>query len=482
MSAALKDADEVNPQPAIAALLTFKGPVLLDLDETLYLRNSTEDFIDSARPGVLALLAMRLLDAVRPWRWTGGDSTRDVWRIRCVLTLFPWTTRYWATRVRALAAEAGNEPLIAAVKQRTTVPSLLAPIITTLGFRPIVAPLVAALGLPPQIRIVAASVTTFADRRDGKLRLAVKALGHETIRKALVLTDSRQDEELLQACAMPVRTVWPDARFRPALSGLYLPGQYLSQVKRPGERYVTRGILQEDFALWILCSIGLATSPVTHFLGLGLLLLSFWTIYEGGYADNDRVGARFEPAPKLNRAFHEARVVTPLWTPWAWAIASGAGGVFLLRGTGPDALAGGLAWLAVLLSTHGFFLLYNRFDKTTRIWGYAGLQLARSAAFVALVPISAIGAIALGAHILAKWMPYYIYRMEGRNWPDAPHFLNRLLFFLVLAVLLAFATGFRSLATGTTLALLAWNVFRARHELFSMLLGAHRIDRDKPGP
>ena len=39
-----------KPDPVIEAILTHRGPVLLDLDETLYLRNSTEDFIDSARP------------------------------------------------------------------------------------------------------------------------------------------------------------------------------------------------------------------------------------------------------------------------------------------------------------------------------------------------------------------------------------------------------------------------------------------------
>ncbi len=67
---------------ALAELRRFRGPVLVDLDETLFLRNSTEDFIDTARPGILALLLMRLLDVLRPWRWSGGERTRDVWRVR----------------------------------------------------------------------------------------------------------------------------------------------------------------------------------------------------------------------------------------------------------------------------------------------------------------------------------------------------------------------------------------------------------------
>ncbi len=482
MSVAFKHEHEVMPDPAIEAVLTHAGPVLLDLDETLYLRNSTEDFIDSAQPRLFALLAMRLLDFIEPWRWTGGSETRDVWRVRCIVWLFPWAQARWRTRVRVLAASAANTPLIDAVKQRAGMANRQAPIIATLGFQPIVTPLVAALGLPPQIKIIAARLTTFADRRGGKLRLVVAALGNETVRRALVLTDSAQDDALLSACAQPLRTVWPRARFHPALSDLYLPGQYLSHVKRPGERYITRGILQEDFALWVLSSVMLSAHPVRHVVALLFLLLSFWAIYECGYVDNDRVGVRLEHDPKLSKAFLAGAVVTPLWAPWIWALASGAAGVAILRGLGSAAVTGFGIWCAVLAATYGAFALYNRFDKSTRIWLYSCLQVARSAAFVALVPINLIGAIAIGAHVLSKWVPYYIYRAAGKVWPDAPHFMTRLLFFVVLTVLIACATGVATFLTWSTAALLAWNLFRARHELLKTFRGAVRLDKQEPAP
>jgi hypothetical protein len=481
MSAAFLHGHAVEPNPAIEAVLTYLGPVLIDFDETLYLRNSTEDFIDSARPALLALIVMRLLDFIEPWRWTGGGETRDVWRVRCIAALFPWTRGRWKTRVRVLAASAANTPLIDAVNERARRRIGEAPIIATLGFRTIVTPLVSALGLPPQIRIVAAGLGTFADRRGGKLRLVVAALGNETVHHALVLTDSTQDEALLSACALPLRTVWPRARYRPALSGLYLPGQYLAQVKRPGERYITRGILQEDFALWVLSSVMLAPHPVSHVVALLFLLLSFWAIYESGYVDNDRVAVRFEHEPKVSDAFHDGPAVTSRWAPWVWALASGAIGVAMLRGLGSEALAGFGLWGCVLITTYGAFALYNRFDKATRVWLYSCLQLARSAAFVALVPINLIGAIAIGAHVLAKWVPYYIYRAAGKVWPDAPHFMTRLLFFAVLTVLIALATGIGALWTWSTAALLAWMLFRARHELVVTLRGAVRIDRERAG-
>ncbi len=467
---------DVSPEAALGAILDHRGPILLDLDETLYLRNSTEDFIDSARPRLPALLLMRALDLVKPWRWTGGEPTRDVWRVRVVSACFPWTARHWRQRVADLARGFTNLRLMEALRAPGTTT-----IITTVGFHPIVAPLVAALGLP-QARIVAARLWTFTDRRDGKLQMAQGALGDETIRSALVLTDSAQDLALLDACARPLRAVWPEARFRHALSSVYLPGQYLSQVKRPGERYIVRGILQEDFAFWVLASVGLAAVPLAHVIGLLFLLLSFWAIYERGYVDNDLVAARHELEPKLSEAFASAPVATPRWPPWLWALASGAIAIVALRWPSAPVPVDFVAWAAVLAGTHFWFALYNRLDKGTRVWMFAGLQFARGAAFVALVPIAPIGAAALGAHVLAKWVPYHAYRLGGKAWPDAPLHLIRLMFFIVLALLLGFAQGLAALANVTTLALLAWNVYRARQELAAALSAAHRIDRQRKEP
>jgi hypothetical protein len=467
---------DVSPEAAISAILSHGGPVLLDLDETLYLRNSTEDFIDSARPRLPALLLMRMLDAVKPWRWTGGETTRDVWRVRLIATCFPWTVKRWKNQVTGLAKNFTNLRLMEALKTPGTTP-----IITTAGFQPIVAPLVAALGLP-QAQIIAARLSSFADRRDGKLLLVVGALGDDTVRRALVLTDSAQDLTLLNACARPLRAVWPEARHQHALSGVYLPGQYLTHVKRPGARYIVRGILQEDFALWVLSSIALAALPLLHVLGLLFLLVSFWAIYERGYVDNDLIAARFETDPKLSAAFLDSPVATPRWQPWIWAFACGAIAIVLLRWPATPVPTDFAAWVAVLLAAHGWFTLYNRFDKGARVWMFAGLQFARSAAFVALVPIGLIGAIALGTHVLAKWVPYYVYRLGGKEWPEAPFHLIRLMFFVVLALLLGLSQGLASLLSGTALALLAWNLFRARQELATALTAARRLDQTDTQP
>src|SRR4051794_15050488 len=94
---------QCEPDSALKALVRHDGPLLLDVDETAYLRNSTEDFLDTASPGLFGLLLLRLLDAVRPWRWTGGEATRDFWRVRIVTLFMPWIWARWYRRVNVLA-------------------------------------------------------------------------------------------------------------------------------------------------------------------------------------------------------------------------------------------------------------------------------------------------------------------------------------------------------------------------------------------
>ncbi len=465
---------DANPEVALEALLHHSGPLLLDIDETAYLRNSTEDFLDTARPGPLALLLLRLLDVLRPWRWTGGEATRDLWRVRLVGAVMPWTWIIWRRRVKSLAAEFANQPLLDALIQRSG-PTLF----VTAGFQPIVTPLIAALGFPAT-QIIASRLNTTEDRLRGKLANTLDVLGEEAVAKSMVLTDSLEDLPLLDRCARPLRTVWKGARYRRALSHIYIPGQYMTQTKRPGERYIVHGIILEDFALWVLCSILYTQSPVVHLIGLLALLISFWAVYERGYVDNDRMAAYHEQAPKLSDTFGKLEVATPRLQPWIWGAGFGLVAVFLLDKPGELALRDVAAWAGVLLGTHSCFCLYNRLDKASRIWLYPVLQFARSASFTVLVSIDLPASLALGAHVIARWVPYYIYRTGGKGWPKIPFSLMRLLFYGLLWAMLAITQDFKALLTPTALLLLLWILFRARRELWEVLAGVHRIDRKQP--
>ena len=429
-----------------------------------------KNFLNSACPGLFALLLLRLLDALHPWRWTGGEATRDFWRIRLVTLFIPWTWWSWRRRVKSLALSFANKPLLDAVHRRHG-----KTIFVSAGFEPIVTPLIAALGFP-DATIVACRLSTMEDRRRGKLATALDALGEEAIRNSAVLTNSLSDLPLLNYCARPLLTAWKDARYRRALSGFYLPGQYLTQVKRPGERYIVHGILLDDFVPWVLCSILFTTSPFLHSIGLLSLLISFWTIYECGYVENDRMAHLYEDVPTLSDTFGTKEVVTAELQPWIWATCFGLLGAFLLSA---DTLRGIMAWTGVLLGTRLCFWIYNRIDKSSRVWLYPALQLARSASFAVLVTIDAPASLALGANVIARWVPYYRYRSGTQVWPEMPVFLMRLLFFTILCAVSA-TQNIASILTPTALLLLSWNLFRARRELLQVLTGLHRIERTGP--
>jgi hypothetical protein len=469
------DRNHLSPDATLSAIRAYDGPLLIDLDETLYLRNSTEDFIDCARPGLLALLLLRMFDIIKPWRWTGRD-TRDNWRVCAISILFPWTRRRWRTQAPYLAARYTNQQLKGAIDAHPK-----QPIILTTGFSSIVTPLLAAMGFA-DATIIAARMYPFTDRRDGKLHMASRALGMGTIGRCLAVTDSMDDIELLEKCARPLRTVWPQARYRLALSAVYLPGQYISQIKRPGERYILRGIFLEDFAFWLLSSIGLAIDPASHIAGLLLLLISFWAIYERGYVDNDQLASRYEVDPTLSPNFGKVEVVTPPVQPWIWALLVGAAANIILQPQPANFIAHYGLWILALISTYGCFLIYNRIDKMSRIWLYPFLQLGRATAFAVVVPIEVVGAVALGAHVLSRWMPYQIYRLTPTKWPKMGPALMRLISFMLLIALIACALGPIALATWSLLALLLWNMVRARYDIIAVFRSARRIDRPVPDP
>lgn len=457
-----------GPDEVIAHVGSHDGPLYIDLDGTLYLRNSTEDFIDSARPALLAAIILSALELAKPWRWTGGTPTRDVWRVWTVWTLFPWTRGRWRRRVSTLAGTSANCRLIEALQDwKSRV------VIVTIGFRPLVEPLVAALGFSAN-RVVAARLG-FEDRIKGKLHIATAALGEESVASSLFVTDSADDLPMLAKCRRPLLTCWPEADYHRAFEHTYIPGEYIARIKRPGQRYIWT-VIQEDFAHWLLSSLALAAHPLQHTLGLGLLLASFWIIYERAYVDNDWAAVHLESDGKLSDKFSYSRVATPAVQPWVWASAIGVIAVYVLLP--PAALPINFAkWLAVLIGTYWTFKLYNRIDKSSRTWLYIVLQFARVAAFVAIVPIVPVGGAALGSMALSRWVPYYIYRRGGGDWPHLDTNVIRLVFFVVLAALLGVSLGSRAILNWTAASVLAWNLFRARKELAGLLRRAQFLRR-----
>ncbi|MEL6335025.1 MAG: HAD family hydrolase [Pseudomonadota bacterium] len=464
---------EAPSRAELAVLQAHPGPVLVDLDETLYLRNSTEDFIDTATPGVVVLVFLKVLDLVKPWRWTGGIKVRDTWRIRLLLLLFPWTLRRWRNRVKTLAASARNQPLADALHARGD-----APIIVTVGFEPVVKPLVDALGFAG-VRIVATDPWRFEDRCIGKRRLAEAALGSDTVARSAVITDSLEDSDLLEACATPLHVIWPDARWQAGLGSIYVPGRYLHLVKRPGKNDIRRSILQDELPMWLLATIWLATFPVLHTLAVMLLMLSFWAIYEVGYVDNDKMAEKYEAEPTLSETYTGHTVATPMIAPWVWAAISGAIGLTLLSWPSAPSYSVALAWLGVLVTIALCFRLYNRLDPASRIWLYPALRLGRTAALIAVAPMVPQAVAAITANTTAAWIAYLQSRQK-RDWTASRPNLVRLIFFALMMLLLGTAVGPELLLGPPTLAFLVFFTFKARNDILEVWSGMRRIDRSAP--
>ncbi|MEO6269301.1 MAG: HAD family hydrolase, partial [Lautropia sp.] len=465
-NSAVPSSFDAMPADALREMQIHPGTVLVDLDETLYLSNSTEDFIGSAWPNALAFILCKVLELVRPWRLTGGTLTRDVWRVGIILLLMPWSLAVWRRAARRLGRNAANGRLVATLNECRQSKAIV-----TLGFRPIVEPLLAAMGLS-DTRLLAMRIGSFCDRREGKRARVAKALGEHRVRDALVITDSLDDRDLLEACQRPLRVIWPEARFHEAFQDVYVPGLYINRVKRPNLRFIYRSIISDELSVWVLASLMVATQPLLHVAGLALLSLSFWAIYECGYVDNDRIGARYERDPRLSAEFFERPVRFPTVLPWVWAGACGVAALLLLRWPSVPTAADLLIWAGILVFTFLWFRAYNRLDKQTRIWFFAGLQMLRSMSFVAIVSVTPIGAAALVSHAFARWVPYYAYRTTGLKYNDDLVGTTRLLFFILISGCLGAVIGWQPGWMPVGFALLAWFVFKARRELIRIVRGA----------
>lgn len=423
--------DEFNVVDHLAA---HSGPVIVDLDETLYLRNSTEEFIGLALPNIVAAYLLRFLDLASPWRFIGGPKCRDNWRILLVLTLFPWTYLRWKKHCRITAPMFINTNLRNALQAHST-----HLVVASNGYQILIRPLLRAFDLPSAV-LVCCQLFRFKDRRDGKLALLEKVVDRKIIAQSLVVTDSYTDADLLRVCKTPCLTVWREALFIRAFDGLvYLPTDYLGKVKRPKQR-ANRTLLIYDILPWVL--VGLSASlGIIEALGLIALFLSMWSIYEIGYFDNDQCAINYEKDPKLTpdaATFNGRHFKIKAWLT---ALALGAIAIALIN---PDTFSKLYAiWVLTLLALQGTYWIYNRIDKATRVWIYPALQLFRFGALFAVIPIAPVAYAVVFSQVFCRWINYIIYRQQRSaggetKWPKTADQAIRLVtcFMLLLPLLL----------------------------------------------
>lgn len=460
--------------------LSSDSLLIVDFDETLWLRNSTEEYLNSLRPRWLAILVLATIDLVGPWTWFGNSVSRHVYRDWCrvLLTtlLLPWSVPLWRWRAPRLASQWRNHELLQILSARPELPIHVA----TFGFNVIVEPLVRQILPTGRLSCAAGLLFGYKIRKKGKRKHLESALGPNILAAAVAISDSEDDADLLEVCKSAFLVRWAKSQFKPAFSESYRPFYYTQRVKRPGGNYMCYGVLFEDVAfLWIALAWTMPF-PVVGMLALLVIHLSFWVIYEIGYFENDTLAAKRERTPNVPPGTAEA--VRRMKSEPAWIVAlllGMAGGAILTRYNAQSvhglqslewpqtfvAFCG--MWMLYLIGSRAAFWLYNRTNTEVRAYVYVFLQVFRSVGYCLIIDCNSVGSVLLLALVFARWQPYLTYRFAGVYRPVSYRLLT-VFYFIVLALSSAMV-GLTSFFFVQFFVALSWSLLLAQRQLRELM-------------
>ncbi len=473
-------------------------PILVDLDETLFLRNSTEEYLNTLQPRILGWLLLTLLNFIKPWNWLPGEIkgevSRDWIRVVVATLIFPWTLILWQIRAKKLAQTYANTTLVEALTKNANSHIIIA----TLGFDFIVNPLCKHLPITLDDVIACRFWQGAIDRKSGKDYLVTASLGKDEVAQAIAITDSTNDNPLLASVAIPCLVIWQEAEYVPAMADVYIPFLYLETVKRPGANYFLKVILLDNFFVLILALSWVSSQPIFHAISMLFLMLSFWCIYELGYVENDVIAEKFEKKPTLSEAYQRYKKRINVWEPWLWAIILSIPGIIILESTKVISSNISIAtavtlldlntvltkvalWIGFLVVTRASFFIYNYVDKETRTWIYLILQAYKYFGFLIVTQTNAIGAMLFATKVISPWTSYFIYRFVKSGWAEKlPMDEFRTLLFGLLIISVSLGTQNAAiLANWQTLAIFIFFVYRGRNQFWKTIRQVRLISQDQ---
>ena len=364
------------------------NPVIVDFDETLLLRNSTAEYLNSLQPRLIGSLLLKVIAFLKPWKLFARSSeegaARDWFLVVISTVLMPWTLLFWPKVARDIGLKHTNLELTEELNKNSNANVIVA----SLGFSFIISPILEHMPVKYEQLIGCRFWNGLKDRNKGKLEMVKEQLSSEDIAASILVTDSLDDLPLLQKVAKPILMVWDKSQYNYPMSDIYFPLMYIHKVKRIGENYIIKAILFDDLPILLLALTWISSQPLIHGFGILLLTLSFWCIYEYGYYENDLVAERYEEKPTLSKSYYNSQITMNWWQPWIWALVIGGVGTFALalsqfaltlnpltfNGDFSAVSAKSLvllsAWVAFLASSRLSFWFYNFVNKQTRIWLY----------------------------------------------------------------------------------------------------------------
>ncbi|AFZ04121.1 haloacid dehalogenase-like hydrolase [Calothrix sp. PCC 6303] len=469
-----------------------KSLIILDFDETLLLRNSTEEYLNIIQPRPIAAILLIILDAVKPWRFLpkkiATETSRDWIRVLLVTIIFPWNILLWRSHAQKLAETSINTELIEAINIHKNHRIVVA----TKGFNFIVRPIIQHLNTTIDEIIGCRFWMGCVDRNQNKEDLIASKISCTEIRESIVVTDSLDDASLLAIVKHPFLVIWSQAKYIAAMQDAYVPFFYLEKVKRPGKRSIQEIILKNHLISLILALSWISPTPILHIPGITLLVFAFWCIYEVGYHENDQVAEKFEKNPVLSATYHKYKSKMNQWEPWIWAVTLSFLGIVLIEASQTDiwksdnrGILGLLTtehitevfiklflWLGVLALTRLTYVAYNYLDEKTRIWIYPILQVWKFFGFLVISASNSIGVALLLAQLFVEWIPYSIYRCGGNRQTFQPE-IFRLFVYSFLCLTIAIGMGDASILINYQFVIIfVWVFLRSKSEMMTLLSNA----------
>ena len=474
--------------------------VIVDFDETLFLLNSSAEYLNSLQPRFLAAIILKILSFTKPWRWfikSSKDSeVRDWFLILFMTLLFPWNIFLWQKTAKQLAQSYSNNQLITELKKNNNTNLIIA----TLGFQFVVEPILKFMSINYNQLISCRFWQGASDRQKGKLAMVQQSIKPEQISSGILITDSLDDESLLKEVGNPFLITWSKAKYNSPMTDIYFPLYYLEKIKRPGEGYLLRAILLDDFPLILLAFSWLSPQPILHGISILFLLMSFWCIYEFGYYENDLIAEKYEAQPQLSKNYQDYKHTVTWWKPWIWAVGLSIIGIVVFEGSQKatsildwqwlqnitevlnDSISPLLYWIGFLLVSRFCFWFYNHVNKRTRIWLYFVLQITRYFGFLVITATNIVGMSALLCHTFSRSISYIIYRYLGgvkKDWPDVPEQFLKFFLYIPMVIGMSIASSDLSiLLTGQSLAFLCWFLFRSSTQTLTIIKELKLIKQD----
>ncbi|MFH0259606.1 HAD family hydrolase [Vibrio barjaei] len=394
--------------------------VIYDFDNTLFLDNSTNLYFNSIRPRWLVCLIFYFLNIV----FDRFKIDRFIWEdyIKTVIGIYLFPLSYFRWKYRTakyFAKELLNEELLLNESKESR-----KYIVISFGHKEIIEPLLKHMGIDYELICSKVLFNPKNIRKRGKLYYIEPFLNEGDKENCLFVTDSKDDSELLEYFDNSFLLVW---RRQTSVNfhNVYLPLKYTARCKYNVKNILWNQHIGEDFVVLIL-AFGLYM-PI-DLIAILMLFISFFSVYEMGYYENDFSASKNEDNPSLSGKQKEF-INYPIYRAGiSWALVTSFIGVYFLS---DKVIQDYSLWLSILCGLFLTFRIFNNIDVRHRIYLFPFLQIFKTFSYSLFFKLNPVGMILLFSQVMRQTTNYIVYRSGGevRKFKRQNH---RMLIFVVL--------------------------------------------------